>query len=33
MATETAAEIVCRLIGVAPSQPETLAAVAIARKE
>jgi F-type H+-transporting ATPase subunit b len=33
VATETAAEIVCRLIGVAPSQPETLAAVAVARKE
>lgn len=33
VATETAAEIVRRLIGVAPSQPETSAAVTAARKE
>ena len=33
VASETAAEIVRRLIGVAPSQPEISAAVAAARKE
>ncbi|MGB0055288.1 MAG: ATP F0F1 synthase subunit B [Methyloceanibacter sp.] len=33
VASETAAEIVRRLIGVAPSQPESSAAVAAARKE
>ncbi len=33
VASETAAEIVRRLIGVAPSQPEVSAAVAAARKE
>jgi F-type H+-transporting ATPase subunit b len=33
VAAETAAEIVRRLIGVAPSQPESSAAVAAARKE
>ena len=33
VASETAAEIVRSLIGVAPSQPEVSAAVAAARKE
>jgi F-type H+-transporting ATPase subunit b len=33
VASETASEIVRRLIGVAPSQPEISAAVAAARKE
>ena len=33
VASETAAEIVRSLIGVAPSQPEVSAAVAVARKE
>jgi hypothetical protein len=33
VASETAAEIVRRLIGIAPTKPEVSAAVAAARKE